>query len=113
MDSFVILKKDGTIVTINNEQVAGVYIMSNINDVVSVKRVPYLTTCTQKAALVYDLEQYGTYANPIQIPENGMNVQRGKWYYTNNRLMPHMATYNEFIERFEFDDKFWFEYPDL
>lgn len=42
MDSFAIVKKDGTIVIINNEQVAGVYIMTNINDVVSVKRVSYM-----------------------------------------------------------------------
>lgn len=52
----------------------------------------------------------GDYTRPIQIPENGIEVEQGKWYYTDDPELPHEALQDAFVTPDDFNDKTWFDF---
>lgn len=54
--------------------------------------------------------QNGDYTNPILIPEQGIIIVKGLWYYVTDKDLPHEALFDAFVTRDDFNDKRWFDF---
>lgn len=52
----------------------------------------------------------GDFANPIQIPVNGITIETGKWYYADDPELPHEAIRDAFVTPEDFYDSTWFDF---
>lgn len=52
----------------------------------------------------------GDYLNPVQIPVDGTTIEAGKWYYVDDKELPHEAKLNAFITIEDFNDRTWFDF---
>lgn len=52
----------------------------------------------------------GDFTNPIRIPPNGITTETGKWYYVDDKELPHEAITDAFVIAEDFYDRRWFDY---
>lgn len=123
-----LIKRNNSFVANRNQEVTAVQ-LNELREIVSaqnslikelIKKDGYDLkefAATESGSIMYEFADsdvntpiFGDYINPIEIPSEGITVEKGKWYYVDDKDLPHEAKEDAFVTPEDFNDRIWFDF---